>query len=312
MKTGLSVGITAAVLVLAGGFWTAHELNQPYQGFTDPVFVEFSHGTSTRQMADVLAQKGVIRDRWLFLAARALRRGVNLQAGEYQFAKAASPLEVLGRIARGDIYYVEFLAPEGFNMFDIAEAVAKVGLKPEDFLAAARNPAPILDLDPNAQTLEGYLFPNKYRVYKHTTAQQLCLMMVAEFRLQWKGLKSGANVHDAVTLASMVEKEAKRPDEQPVIASVFANRLRIGMKLDCDPTTVYAAILENRYRGTIYRSDLASANPWNTYQHPGLPPGPIANPGMGAIRAAVAPAETDICTSWRRAMGAAPTRSLNR
>jgi UPF0755 protein len=244
-------------------------------------------------MADLLAQKGVIKDRWVFLAARGLRRGVNLQAGEYKFEKPASPLDVLGRIARGDIYYVEFLTPEGFNMFDIAEAVAKVGLKPEDFLAAARNPAPIHDLDPQAQTLEGYLFPNKYRVYKHTTAQQLCLMMVAEFRLRWKALKTNASVHDSVTLASMVEKEAKLAGEQPVIASVFANRLRIGMKLDCDPTTVYAALLENRYRGTIHRSDLASTSAWNTYQHPGLPPGPISNPGMGAIRAALAPAGTE-------------------
>jgi UPF0755 protein len=255
--------------------------------------VEFAHGTSTQQMATELARKGVIRDRRLFLIARALRRGVNLQAGEYKFDKAASPFEVMGRIARGDIYYVEFLAPEGINMFDIAEAVAKVGLKPDEFLAAAKNPAPIRDLDPRAQSLEGYLFPNKYRVYKHTTAQQLCLMMVAEFRLRWKALKTEANVHEAITLASMVEKEARRPDEQAVISSVFQNRLRIGMKLDCDPTTVYAAILENRYRGAIYRSDLANTSAWNTYRHAGLPPGPIANPGMGAIRAALAPADTE-------------------
>jgi UPF0755 protein len=118
-------------------------------------------------------------------------------------------------------------------------------------------------------------------------------MMVAEFRLQWKALKTPANVHDTITLASMVEKEAKRPEEQAVIASVFRNRLKIGMKLDCDPTTVYAALLEDRYRGTIYRSDLASESLWNTYQHPGLPPGPIANAGIGAIRAALAPAETE-------------------
>jgi UPF0755 protein len=182
--------------------------------------------------------------------------------------------------------------PEGYNMFDIAAAVTKVGMKPDEFLAAARNPAPIRDMDPNAQSLEGYLFPNKYRVYKHTTAQQLCLMMVTEFRIRWKALKTTANAHDVVTLASMVEKEARRPDERPVIASVFSNRLRIGMRLDCDPTTVYAALLEGKYRGTIYKSDLESTSAWNTYQHAGLPPGPIANPGLGTIRAALAPAET--------------------
>src|SRR5205823_3136200 len=109
-----------------GGGWVYYRLSQPYQGFSQPVFVEFSHGTSTRAMADTLAQKGVVENKWLFLAARALRRGKNLQAGEYKFDKPASPLDVFGRIARGDIYYVELLVPEGFNMFDIADALGKV------------------------------------------------------------------------------------------------------------------------------------------------------------------------------------------
>jgi UPF0755 protein len=150
----------------------------------------------------------------------------------------------------------------------------------------------IRDLDPDAPSLEGYLFPNKYRVYRHTTARQICRMMTGEFRERWKVLNSAAKVHSVVTLASMVEREAKRPEERPMVASVFQNRLRIGMKLDCDPTTVYAALLENRYRGTIYKSDLENPSPWNTYQHKGLPPGPIANPGLSSIEAALAPADT--------------------
>ena len=129
-------------------------------------------------------------------------------------------------------------------------------------------------------------------MYKHTTAEQLCLMMVTRFRLSWKELKPAVPAHDAITLASMVEREARRSEERPVIASVFTNRLRIGMKLDCDPTTVYAALLDGKYRGAIHKSDLASASPWNTYQHAGLPPGPIANPGLSAIRAALAPADS--------------------
>jgi UPF0755 protein len=292
VKTLMRVLAVLVVVAAIGAFWAWSQLNTGYKSFSEPVFVEFAHGTSTQQMATVLAEKGVIRDRWLFLAARALRRSVHLQAGEYKFDKPASPLEVLGRIARGDIYFVELLVPEGFNMFDIAEAVGKLGITPEAFLAAARNPAAIRDVDPQAQTLEGYLFPNKYRIYKYTTAEQLCRTMVAEFRQQWAGLKSSSNVHDVVTLASMVEKEAKRPDERPVISSVFRNRLKIGMKLDCDPTTVYAALLESRYKGTIHRSDLANSSAWNTYQHAGLPPGPIANPGLSALRAALEPAET--------------------
>jgi UPF0755 protein len=286
----------ALLLILVGaivGGWVFYRLNQPYKGFSEPVFVEFEHGTSTRSIATILKDKGVIEDSWLFLAARTIERGRNLQAGEYRFEKAASPLEVFGRIARGDIYYMELLIPEGYNMFDIAETVGKLGtMTPAMFLAAARDSSMIRDLDPLAPSLEGYLFPNKYRIYRRTTARQICRMMTNEFRAQWNSLQTRASVHNTVTLAAMVEREARRPEERPLVASVFHNRLKIGMKLDCDPTTVYAALLENRYRGAIYKSDLASTSAWNTYQHPGLPPGPIANPGLRSIKAALEPAET--------------------
>ena len=290
MRVLLRLAALAVLLAAAGGGWVVYRLSQPYKGFSDPVFVEFARGTSTRSIATLLAEKGVVQERWLFLAARALRRNVNLQAGEYRFDKAASPLQVLGRIARGDIFYMELLVPEGFNIYDIADAVGKLGtIRPEAFLAAAKDPTMIRDIDPSAPSLEGYLFPNKYRVYRHTTAQQICHMMTGEFRERWKALGTSADIHKTITMASMVEKEAKRRDERPLIASVFRNRLRIGMKLDCDPTTIYAALLENRYRGTIYRSDLANPSPWNTYQHAGLPPGPIANPGLSSIEAVLMP-----------------------
>lgn len=287
--------ILAAVVLLAvlAGGWTYARLNQRYEGFAQPVFLEFERGTSTRAMARKLADSGVIESPWLFLAARALRRGVNLQAGEYKFDKPASPFQILDRIGRGDIYYMELLVPEGFNIFDIAEAVGKLGtMPPEEFLAAARDPEMIRDLDPAAPSLEGYLFPNTYRIHRHTSARQLCRMMTNEFRARWKALGAQASVHDTITLASMVEREARQPAERPLVASVFENRLHLGMKLDCDPTTVYAALIEHRYRGAIYRSDLASASAWNTYQHAGLPPGPIANPGLSAIEAALSPADT--------------------
>ncbi|MDE3198950.1 MAG: endolytic transglycosylase MltG, partial [Acidobacteriota bacterium] len=120
---------------------------------------------------------------------------------------------------------------------------------------------------------------------------------------EWKKLNSHANLHDTVTLASMVEREAKLPEERPEVASVFTNRLKIGMKLDCDPTTVYAALLENRYRGVIHRSDLDSTNPYNTYRHAGLPPGPIANPGLSSIGAALSPADSTYLYFVARADG---------
>jgi UPF0755 protein len=285
--------VFACLLTAAGGSFVLYRLNQPYGAFAEPVFLDFPHGTSTSDMADTLAAKGVIQGSWLLFAARVVRRGTNLQAGEYRFEKPASALDVYNRIARGDIYYMELLIPEGFNMFDIAAAVEKLGtMKAQAFLAAARNPALILDLDPRAESLEGYLFPNKYRVFRRTTAQQICREMTNEFRAQWQSLHTKADVHKTVTLASLVEREARLPEERPKVASVFHNRLRQGIKLDCDPTTVYAALLENRYRGVIHRSDLDNQSPYNTYQHAGLPPGPIANPGLRSIRATLEPADT--------------------
>jgi UPF0755 protein len=297
-----AVALLALVAIGAGGY-VLYRLSQPFQGFSQPVFVDFPHGTSTENMAATLAKDGVISDRWLFLAARALRRG-HLQAGEYRFAKAASPLEVYGRIARGDIYYMELLIPEGYNMFDIAGAVERLGtMDAATFLVAAKNPELIRDLDPKAETLEGYLFPNKYRVYRHTTAQQICRQMTNEFRMQWQTLNAKEDVHKAVTMASLVEKEAKLPEERPRVSSVFHNRLKMGIKLDCDPTTVYAALLDNRYRGVIHRSDLDSQNPYNTYQHAGLPPGPIANPGLRSLKASLEPEDTSYLFFVARADG---------
>jgi UPF0755 protein len=292
MKVARRFGCLALLAALAGGF-AVFRLAMPYQGFQGETFVEFPRGTSTEEMALMLAKAGVLRSRWDFLAARAVARGRVLQAGEYRFDHAASPLEVADRIARGDVFYYTLVAPEGKNMFDLAQVVAQLGLFSADaFLATARDPSMIRDLDPAAPSLEGYLFPNTYKLSRHTTAGDLCRTMTDKFRQVWRGLGPDRDIHAVVTLASMVEREAKLPEERPLIAAVFENRLRIGMKLDCDPTTVYAALREGRYRGTIYRSDLDSDNPYNTYRHAGLPPGPIANPGLDSLRAALHPADS--------------------
>jgi UPF0755 protein len=242
----------------------------------------------------MLARAGVVRNRWDFLLVRLIERGRVVQAGEYRFDKAASPLDVFERMVRGDIYYHQLVIPEGRNMFDIAAAAEDLGLFPAaDFLDAAKDPSLDRDLDPRAPTLEGYLFPDTYRLSRHTTPEQLCRIMTGKFREVWKSIGSPADVHRTITLASLVEKEGKVESERPLIAAVFENRLRLGMKLDCDPTTIYAALLQGRYRGTIYRSDLDSPHPYNTYQNPGLPPGPIANPGLPSIRAALEPAKSE-------------------
>ncbi len=277
----------------------------PYAGFRASVFVDIPKGASTARIASLLAEKGVIRHPLQFVLVRAAQPRAKLLAGEYLFKQPASAWDVFGRIARGDIFYYTLVVPEGNNTFDIAASLEREGImRGSEFLAAAHDPAPIHDLDPKAPTLEGYLFPDTYHVTRHTTPAQLCHMMTERFRKVWQELAdSSAPVHDTVTLASLVEKEARLRGERPLIASVFLNRLKIGMALQCDPTTIYAALLEARYRGTIYRSDLESRQAYNTYQHPGLPPGPIANPGIASLKAALQPAQSDYLYFVARADG---------
>jgi UPF0755 protein len=279
---------------IAGGV-LYYSLGIPFAGFDKEVFVTIPPRTGTREIASLLQKSGVIQSEWQFLVARALNRTANLQAGEYHFDRPLTPLDVFHKIERGDVFYYELRIPEGSNIFDISDAVSKLGfIKRDDFMAVARDPALIRDLAPDAPSLEGYLFPSTYRLVRHTTAQQLAREMTSQFRKVWNEVGGPATgVNRTVTLASLVEKETAVPAERPEVASVYANRLQAGMKLDCDPTTIYAALLQGRYRGTIYRSDLDSPHPYNTYRNPGLPPGPIANPGVASLKAAIAPAQTD-------------------
>jgi UPF0755 protein len=293
-RPGPRIAALLLLLGILGGLYELRRLWQPYQGFDEVTFVDLPRGISTTAMAGRLAEAGVVRGRWDFLAARLVRGGRALQAGEYRFDGPATPLEVFDRIARGDAFHYTLVVPEGKNIFEIGAAAEQTGLFTADRLVkAASNPALVRDLDPRAPSLEGYLFPDTYQLSRHTTPEELCRLMTARFREVWRGLGVAAGPHDIVTLASLVEREGKLSEERPMIAAVFLNRLRIGMKLDCDPTTIYAAELDGRYRGAIHRSDLDSRNLYNTYQHAGLPPGPIANPGLGSMHAALHPAHTD-------------------
>jgi UPF0755 protein len=294
LLTILFLAVLAALAIGIGGYWYFG----PYRGFGTEAFVEIEHGMSSRQIARVLAERGVVRSPQAFLAVRMLHPRTTLQAGEYRFGSAQTPSQVFDKIRRGDVFYEDFTVPEGSNIFDIATLLQQSDTVDSDsFLKAAADPQNIRDLDPLAPDLEGYLFPSTYRLTHRTTAQQLCHMMVTEFRKQWKTLagnsQEAADIHRVVTLASLVEKETAVPQERPLVAAVFANRLRASMPLQCDPTTVYAALLENRYKGVIHKSDLTSANPYNTYAHAGLPPGPIANPGVSSLNAALHPSDAD-------------------
>lgn len=297
LRLGLALCLIALVAAGFLGYAAWRYLFSPYKGYSDEVFVEIPHGANTRQLADELEKAGVIRTRYSLLLWRAFHRKAPLQAGEYQFDSPLLPGDVFSKIRRGATYYEVLAVPEGSNIFDITQLLKALRYgHPDEFLAAAKDASLIKDLDPAAPTLEGYLFPSSYRVSRKTTGAELCRMMVEQFRRHWRELTANAaapDIHRVVTIASLIEKETAAPDERPLISSVFVNRLSRNMALQCDPTVVYAALRANDYRGTIYRSDLANKDPYNTYVHSGLPPGPIANPGIASLKAALHPAQTD-------------------
>lgn len=256
--------------------------------------MEILPGTPTMQIAAELKQQGLIRSKYAFEAAR-LAKGGTLKAGEYRFAHPAKMAEVYDRLERGDVYTLTVTIPEGSNLFDIAQRIetAKLGTK-EKFLAEARAKVSLIaDLDPGAISLEGYLFPDTYHFARRSTPQQMLTAMVKRFRQEAAALGLRSNYHRVVTVASLVERETPVDEERPLVASVFENRLAKEMPLATDPSVIYAALLNGRYRGTIYASDLQADSPYNTYRYAGLPPGPICNPGMASLKAAMKPARTD-------------------
>jgi UPF0755 protein len=257
-------------------------------------FVDISPGMSSMQIATQLKNQGIIRSRYVFLGLHEWKGGT-LKAGEYRFDHPAPMKEVWDRIRRGDVYTVALTIPEGSNLFDIAAKVEASGLgSKEAFIAAARKDASLInDLDPTATSLEGYLFPDTYRLARHTDPQEMMATMVKRFRQAAAGIGLNADYHRTVTLASLVEKETPLDAERPLVASVFVNRLDKDMPLMTDPSVIYAALLEGRYRGTIYQSDLQAESAYNTYRHAGLPPGPICNPGLKSLEAAMHPAQTN-------------------
>jgi UPF0755 protein len=281
---------------VVAGIAAVWSLGKAYQATPSERFVRIERGSSTASIASTLQKAGVIHYEWQVWAARVLNPASKLQAGEYRFAGPASALTVFDRIRRGDIYFFEFTVPEGSNRFDIARLIGSKGtVSVDDFIKASGDPASIRDLAPQAPSLEGFLFPSTYRLSHSTTAVDLCRLMTTEFRRQWKKLDPAhsADVLKAVTIASLVEKETGVAEERKIVAGVFANRIARDMRLDCDPTTIYAALLDNRYTGVIHKSDLLNQSPYNTYQRVGLPPGPIANPGAASMEAALNPAATE-------------------
>lgn len=298
--------LAVVVLALIGGGlaarWFIGSFDHAYKGFaTEELFVDIPAGTSPRAIGRRLADAGVVRDELTFRAAVYMSgRARDLKAGEYRFEAPASVNEVIGRLAKGDVYHRLLTFREGLTIPDMAQLFAASGLgTAEEFLAAASEPTLIAALDPEAKNLEGYLYPETYALPRGTPAQELTRQMVAYFEkafddeLRAATVEQGLTVRQVVTLASLVEKETAREDERPLVAAVYRNRLKIGMGMQADPTVIYALQLAKRWKGNLSKADLQLDSPYNTYRYPGLPPGPIAAPGRPSLAASVHPADVD-------------------
>jgi UPF0755 protein len=288
---GFLIFLLLAAAAAAGG--AAWLILTPY-GPTSETFVTIAPGSSAVAIARKLESAGIVRTRYAFDLVRSYNRGT-LHAGTYSFDHPMPVTDVYAQIARGEVYTKSLTIPEGANIFDIAARVEQAGLGTrQDFLLAAVQQAPLIaDLDPRATSLEGYLFPDTYRLSPSVTAAQIATAMVKRFRQAAAQLGLNQNIHQVVTLASIVERETAVDAERPLVASVFVNRLDKKIPLRTDPAVIYGLELTGRWRGAIYASDLTRDTPYNTYLHAGLPPGPIANPGLHSLRAAMDPARTN-------------------
>jgi UPF0755 protein len=300
MKRILYAALVVAVLAAAAAGWLVLSANRPYKGFDTPEqFVEIPQGAGPAGIARRLVDAGVVPNRTSFRVALWLTgQGRRLQAGEYRFDRALSPRQVVDKIARGEVYVRPLTFPEGLTARQMGDLYASKGFGTADaFRTAAKNAELIQSIDPQAPDLEGYLFPDTYMLPRTASADALVASMVGNFKkaltpeIRQQAAARGLDVRALVTLASIVEKETGTASERPLVAAVYANRLKVGMPLQCDPTVIYALERAGRYDGNLTRDNLMFDSPYNTYRYPGLPPGPIANPGRDSLAAAAAPAD---------------------
>jgi UPF0755 protein len=294
------------IVAVAAGAWAVRRqlvrLEAPYRRYAGAEqFVDVPSGLGTPAIGKLLVQAGVVCDLTTWrLAVWRSGAATSLKAGEYRFADAMAPAGVVGKMVRGEVYLRSITFPEGLTIRQMATVYETAGFGPAAaFEEAARDAALVSDLDPLAKNLEGYLFPDTYALPRRASASDLVRRMVARFEsamtdeMRQAAAAGGLTVRQAVTLASLVEKETARPDERPLVAAVYRNRLAKGMGLQCDPTVIYALELRGRFNGNLTRADLTIDSPYNTYRYRGLPPGPIAAPGRASIDSAVRPAGVD-------------------
>lgn len=289
----LSVGIAVA----AGAAWYGwRALNTPVRPPGGEIVVSIQPGASFRSVAQQLHRAGILRHPVLLVAwAQFIGADRSVRSGEYRVDNAVSPCQLLEMLQSPSRALRWVTIPEGFTADQIADLLEQKKFGGRDvFVAAMRDPSLLSELDLPASGVEGYLFPDTYAWEWATEPEEIVRAMLRRFRqesarLREQRIAAGLTEHEMVTLASVIERETAKEEERPLISGVFHNRLRIGMPLQSDPTVLYSL---GRTSGRLRRSDLENPSPYNTYVRRGLPPGPIANPGRAALRAAIAPEET--------------------
>jgi UPF0755 protein len=292
-----------AILTAAVAFGLLiYAVRAPYKGYAgDEIIVSIAPRTPSAAVFTRLVSLGVLRDWRLGMAAlKVFHPGKTLKAGEYRFAGPRTPEQVVLSLVAGDVVTYRITVPEGFTAEEVFVLFSSQGFaaqKDYDFLFT--RPAEFEGVPAGAPTLEGFLFPDTYTVTRSMTAREILSMMTRQFARRLpadfieKAKAEKLGVLEATTLASLVERETALPAERPIVAGVYRNRLRAGMLLQCDPTTIYALKRLGRWRGSLARSELTVDEPYNTYVRTGLPPGPICSPGLASLRAAAAPAAVD-------------------
>jgi len=301
-RVTLLILLLSAGLSAAGVIWLRAQLFEPFQSDSAPVTrLDIPTGQNAQQILNRLERAGVLPNARVARLYLVYRLGdPPLKAGEYEFREPLAATEVLERLIRGDVITHPVTIVEGLTLEETATALERAGFGPrESFLKLMRSPEMIADIDSEAASLEGYLFPETYRFARDTRPEEIVSKLVQTFRDRYDasvapllaGTPTGPSTHEVVTLASIVEKEAALDDERPIIAAVYRNRLDRGIALYADPTVIYALQLENTWNGNLTRKDLQIESPYNTYRYPGLPPGPICSPGLASLRAAARPAD---------------------
>lgn len=298
----LLAAVLAAGTLAAFGWVVWRRLHEPYRGWSvAAVRIQVEPGEDAGTILRSLQRHGVLEEtRWTRLYLVHVLDDPPLQAGEYVFEEAVAPVEVLEKLISGDVATHAVTLVEGWNRWQIARQLDAAGFGDEArFVELFASPARIRDLAPEAASLEGYLYPDTYRLTRSMTPEQIVDVLVDTFRERFEQRvrprvaerSEVRTVHEIVTLASIVEKEAAVDRERPLISGVYQNRLRRGMALYADPTLIYGRILAGDWDGNLTRRDLRTDGPYNTYLRPGLPPGPICSPGLDSLVAAAAPAD---------------------